>query len=212
MDDPYYNRFMSSKAPSKSHCTHTNLTLKSGTHKFEDGTTFCRDTVFKPHAHVELDPGTYYFVDGYLQVQAGASVTCPICKDQSGKGVTLVFLGDDTRMIVRGGADVDLKAPATGDLAGFVIVDHKLESDSSIRETIIRGGGNVQIEGIIYTPQWQITISGNSAINQEAKYTAVIADTFYMEGNAEFHVKAEATAAGLPDLMPEVKTVPAVIN
>ena len=38
------------------------------------------------------------------------------------------------------------------------------------------------------------------------------ADTFYMEGNAKFHIKSDAAAAGLPDLMPKIKNGPVILE
>ena len=143
--------------------------------------------------------------DGFFQVQAGASVT--------GNGVTLFFFGQNTSMEVRGGGSLDLKAPTTGDLAGFVIVDRKLDwYDPSIRETVIQGGGSLKLEGILYAPQWKVNISGNGEINQEAAFFTMIADTFYMEGNGKLNITSDATGAGFPELMPKIKNGPVMLQ
>lgn len=202
MEDPFYDKFANYSVPTV--CDHTNLLLNNGTHTLSPG-VYCGDTQLKPQAIVTLEPGLYVFKDGQLLAQAGASV--------SGNGVTLFFYGQNTRMEIRGGADVNLKAPTTGDLAGFVIVDRKLDwYDPTIRETIIQGGGNLKIEGVLYAPQWKISISGNSDINENAKFFTMVADTFYMEGNAKFHIKSDAAAAGLPDLMPKIKNGPVILE
>jgi hypothetical protein len=159
----------------------------------------------KPQAIVTMQPGLYVFRDGYLQVQAGASMT--------GNGVTLFFYGQNTSMEVRGGGELDLKAPTTGDLAGFVIVDRKLDwYDASIRETVIQGGGRIKLEGILYAPQWKINISGNGEINQESAFFTMIADSFYMEGNGRLNITSNAAAAGFPDRMPKIKNGPVILR
>ena len=202
IDDPFKKQINDQWVPST--CTHNNLQLKKGTHALSPG-VYCGNTVFKPHAHVTMAPGLYVFRDGYLQVQAGASMV--------GDGVTLFFYGQNTRMEVRGGAELDLKAPATGDLAGFVIVDRIIESyDSSIRETVIQGGGRIKLVGILYAPQWKVNISGNGEINEEADFFTLIADTFHMEGNGRLSVTSNAEAAGLPDLMPKIKNGPVMLE
>lgn len=185
-------------------CDHEDVQLKSGTHTLQPG-VYCGDTVFKPQADVTLAAGTYVFRDGELQVQAGASLT--------GTGVTLFFVGQDTRMEVRGGANIDIKAPTTGELAGFAIVDRVYTwYDTSIRETVIQGGGRIKIEGILYAPQWRMNISGNGQLNEESKFFAMIADHFYMEGNGKIFVKSDAAGAGMPEIMPKIKNGPLLLN
>lgn len=182
-------------------CDKNNLSLKNGSYTLKPG-VYCGNTVLKPQADVMLEPGTYVFRDGYLQVQAQASL--------KGEGVTLFFVGSGTHMEVRGGGNIELKAPKDGNLAGFVIVDRKY-SWNTITESEIQGGGRVKIEGIVYVPQWKLNISGNGEMNQDAKYVAMIADSFYMEGNGRLYVNADANAADLPDLMPRIKNGPRLL-
>lgn len=202
MEDPFYEKISNQWVPTS--CTHTNLQLKNGTHTLTPG-VYCGNTILKPQAEVTMQPGLYVMRDGYFQVQAGASVT--------GNGVTLFFYGQNTMMEVRGGGSLDLKAPTTGDLAGFVIVDRKLDwYDPSIRETVIQGGGRLKIEGILYAPQWKVNISGNGEINQEADFFTMIADSFYMEGNGKVNITSDAAAAGFPELMPKIKNGPVMLQ
>lgn len=182
-------------------CDYNNLNLKNGNYTLQPG-VYCGNTILRPQANVTLEPGTYIFKNGYLQVQGQASL--------SGKGVTLFFVGSGTRMDVRGGGNVELKAPKDGDLAGFVIIDRKYSWDM-IAESEIQGGGRLKIEGIIYVPQWKLNISGNGDLNQEAQYVAMIADSFYMEGNGRLYVNADAKAADLPDQMPRIKNGPRLL-
>ena len=203
IDDPFYDKFASYNA-NVGQCKETDLLLKSGTYTLTPG-TYCGDTILKPHAHVTLQPGTYNFLHGKLQVQAGASLT--------GNGVTLFFLGFDTWIEVRGGADIDLKAPDTGELAGFVLVDRKLDwYNPNIYETVIQGGGRIHLEGIVYAPQWRMNISGNGELNQDSKCFAMVADHFYMEGNGKLNVVADCDTVGLPELMPKIKSGPKMVE
>jgi Flp pilus assembly protein TadG len=202
--DPFKSKFNAYNAPETCTTANTNLQLSNATYTLNPG-VYCGNTVFKPQANVTLNPGTYVFRDGYLQVQAGATVT--------GNGVTLFFTHSGTRMEIRGGANIDLKAPATGDLAGFVIVDRVIDwYDTSIRESVVQGGGSVKIEGILYAPQWKLNIGGNGDINQTARFFTAIADSFYMEGNGKLYIQSDAAAAGLPDLMPKIKNGPLLLN
>ena len=202
IEDPFIER-LNAYHPygMSSACDHTDLNLRNGSFTLRPG-VYCGNTVLKPQADVKLEPGTYIFRDGYLQVQAQASL--------KGEGVTLFFVGSNTRMEVRGGGHVELKAPKEGDLAGFVIVDRKY-SWNSITESEIQGGGRINIVGIVYAPQWKLIISGNGDMNEEAKYVAMIADSFFMEGNGRLYVNADAQAADLPDLMPRIKYGPRLL-
>jgi Flp pilus assembly protein TadG len=202
MADPFYEQIAKQWVPTT--CQHTNLQLKNGTYTLSPG-VYCGNTILKPHAHVTLQPGLYVMRDGYFQVQAGASVT--------GNGVTLFFYGMNTMMEVRGGGSLDLKAPTSGDLTGFVIVDRKIDwYDPSIRETVIQGGGRLKIEGILYAPQWKVNISGNGEINQKAGFFTMIADSFYMEGNGKLNITSDAASSGFPELMPKIKNGPVILE
>lgn len=200
MADPFVEHFRAHR-PDTEVCEYNNVQLKSGTYALKPG-VYCGDTVLKPHAHVTLEPGNYVFKGGYLEIQGQASLT--------GKGVMLYFTGDDTQLIIRGGGEVDLKAPAEGDYAGFVIAEPDSFS-SAIRETVIQGGGRIRIEGVLYAPKWRVNIGGNGDMNQESKYFAMIADHFYMEGNGRLYIQANPNDVQLPDLMPRIKTGPRLL-
>lgn len=200
MSDPF-EEFFRSHRPASLECTHTDLQLKNGTFVLQPG-VYCGDTVLKPHAEVTMQPGLYVFKGGYLEIQGQAAL--------AGKSVTLYFNGEDTRMIIRGGGHVDLKAPAEGEYAGFVIAEPRAYF-GGIRESVIQGGGRIRIEGVLYAPDWRMNIGGNGEMNQESKYFAMIADHFYMEGNGRLYIQSNAKDAQLPDLMPRIKTGPRLL-
>ncbi len=200
LDDPFKDRFGYDPA-SGAECQHTNMVLKSGTYELTPG-VYCGNTVLKPQANVTMRHGLYIFKGGYLEVQGQASL--------KGDGVTLYFNGNKSQFIVRGGGSAELKAPREGEYAGFVLVEPNPVSDD-VRETIIQGGGRLKIEGVLYAPKWRINISGNGDMNQEAKYFAMIADHFYMEGNGRLYIQSDANGADLPDLMPRIKSGPRLL-
>jgi len=203
LEDPFREKFLTYNPPS-GECTFTDLELKSGVHTLSPG-IYCGNTVLKPNAYVTLQPGTYVFRNGYLEVQGQSSLTA--------RDTTLFFSGYDTRLVVRGGGNIDLRAPETGQLAGFAIVDRKTDwSNSNIYETIIQGGGRIKMEGIVYAPQWRVNISGNGGMNEESSCFAMIADHFYLEGNGRLNVRSSCEEAGLPQLMPKIKSGPQLLQ
>ena len=198
MSDPFAAKF-AANYPASDVCDHSNVSLKSGTFVLEPG-VYCGDTVLKPQADVTFLPGVYVFKDGYLEVQGGASAR--------GEDVTFFFDGDETRLVIRGGGDIDLKAPSEGPYAGFVLIDRETSSSFSVRETVIQGGGRIKLVGVLYAPGWRINISGNGELNEESHYFAMVADHFYMEGNGQLHVRSDFAEAGLPGVMPRIKSGP----
>lgn len=196
--DPFAAKFAASY-PDADVCDHDNVELKSGSFELSPG-VYCGNTVLKPQADVTFLPGIYVFKGGYLEVQGGASA--------HGTDVSFFFEGSDTRLIVRGGGDIDLKAQESGEYAGFVIVDRKETSHEAVTETVIQGGGDIKLEGILYAPAWRMNISGNGEMNAESHYFAMVADHFYMEGNGRLHIKSDYASAGLPGLMPKIKSGP----
>jgi Flp pilus assembly protein TadG len=201
-EDPFAEKF-ASLSPATS-CTKTNTQLKSGTHTIEPG-TYCGGLSLKPQADVTFKPGLYVIKDGTFEVQAGATAT--------GEGVTFYFIGSGTKFEVRGGAGVNFKAPAenaTAGVPGFLFVQHKSASPGA--EMIIQGGGSIKMEGVLYAPTWRVNISGNGEVNQDSKFWAMVADSFYMEGNGKLYINSDAPAVGLPDIMPKIPTGPLILE
>ena len=159
----------------------------------------------KPQANVTFRPGLYVIKDGTFEVQAGATAT--------GEGVTFYFIGSGTTFEVRGGASINFKAPAenaTAGVPGFVFVQNKSASPGA--EMIIQGGGSIKMEGVLYAPTWRVNISGNGEVNQDSKFWAMVADSFYMEGNGKLYINSDAPAVGLPDIMPKIPTGPLILE
>ena len=198
--DPFASKW-SNYQPENTTCEYTDQTYKNGIYTMRPG-VYCGNTVLKPQADVRMMPGLYVFRGGYLEVQGQASL--------SGDAVTLYFDGNNTRMIVRGGGNIDIKAPDSGEFAGFVMMEPNA-ADTNIRETIIQGGGRIKMEGVLYAPYWRVSVSGNGDINETSKYFAMIANHYYMEGNGSIYIQSNAESAQLPDLMPRIKTGPRLL-
>lgn len=200
LPDPFEQKFASYSPPSGP-CKANGLQLSNGNHTLTPG-TYCGGIEIKPQANVDFQPGLYIIKDGVLKIQAGSSAT--------GTGVAFYFTGTGTQLDVKGGGNIDFKAPTSGDFAGFVLVQDRTSNPGS--ETAIQGGGRVKLEGVVYAPTWRINIGGNGVLNDESEYFAMVADSFYMEGNGKLHVRSNAAAAGLPNLMPKIPTGPLLLQ
>ena len=201
-EDPFAAKFSSFSYSAS--CTKTNTDLKSGAYTLEPG-TYCGGITVRPQATVTFKPGLYVIKGGEFEVQAGSSV--------SGTDVTFYFTGSGTSFEVRGGGNMDFRAPkadATAGVPGFLFIQDKTSNPGA--EMIIQGGGRVKMEGVLYAPTWRVNISGNGEINQDSKFLAMIADSFYMEGNGKLYINSDAPAVGLPDLMPKIPTGPLILE
>ena len=201
MEDPFAAKFASTYPDGN--CSASDLELKNGTHTLSPG-IYCGGIRVRVGANVTMSPGTYLIKNGELSIDSQASLT--------GRGVSIIFRGSDTRLAIKSGANFVVTAPTSGTYAGFALVDRRLSSMSTIRETVVQGGGRIKIEGILYAPQWRVNISGNGEINQDSQFFAMVADHFYMEGNGKLHVKSNNVAVNMPDLMPKIKTGPTLLE
>jgi|GEM_PF-1216765 Flp pilus assembly protein TadG len=143
---------------------------------------------------VELvDGGLYVFRDGPLDVQAHATL--------KGEEVAIVFDGDDTtRLVTQAGADIITSARTTGSFRGLAFAQHPSSVPAS--ENLVIGGGEIEINGIMYFPKQPLKVTGNGDIGTNAAQFAIIADTISIEGNGQLRIKIGQNYAttGLPDL------------
>jgi hypothetical protein len=116
---------------------------------------------------VTFSSGTYFFYNGTIRINNGASVT--------GTGVTLVLLGN-TNITINGG--FNLSAPTSnGDLSGVLIDD---QATGSVN---IGGNGTIKLGGAMYFPNTSVSIGGTTQPDNTT-CSEVIAKTLTITGNA----------------------------
>ena len=166
--------------------------------------SFCGGLTLRAGVYVEFRPGIYVF-NKSLNIGSNSSVNAP-------EGVTFYFpkgqTQNDTELTVQGGANLILRAPTEGPLAGMAIVQPEIKnytgtSRRALKHTII-GGGEIDILGAIYTPQAKLYISGNGDINANSNYFSIIADIIEIEGNGFLSIAADSKSSenDMPDLPP----------
>jgi hypothetical protein len=69
-------------------------------------------------------------------------------------------------------------------------------------ENLVIGGGEIEINGIMYFPKQPLKITGNGEVGTKAAQFAIIADTISIEGNGQLRIKIGQNYAttGLPEL------------
>lgn len=201
LPDPFKD--LHSTPSSASSCTFTNKRLNNGLHTLTPG-TYCGGLELKPQAIATMLPGVYVIKDGILNVQAQSHLI--------GSDVVFYFTGSNTGISVQGGGEMTLRGRKEGNTyEGFLFIQDEMSNPGGQRVDI-QGGGNVKMEGILYTPTWQVSIGGNGTVNQHAKFWVMVADSFYMEGNGTLHIRSDAASIGLPNLMPRIKNGPVILN
>lgn len=182
--------FVPMQAPNSYEPVYTNTSIKK-----QDGSKILSPGIYdggleiRTHAEVTLNPGVYVVKDGPLEVASQAELW--------GENIVFYFTGSNTNLIVMSGADVKLTPRESGPYKGFLFVQDP--ASNAGETTKIQGGGSIDMSGILYTPTWTVEIGGNGDINEDASYWAMIADTFYMRGNGELHVKSHPD---IEDLLP----------
>jgi Flp pilus assembly protein TadG len=137
--------------------------------------------------------GIYVFKNGPLNVQAHGTLM--------GDKVAILFTGNDTtRLITQAGADIIASARTESPFRGIIFAQEPTSIPQS--ENLIIGGGEININGIMYFPTQPLKVTGNGEIGTNAAQFAIIADTISIEGNGQLKIKIGQNYAstGLPDL------------
>jgi Flp pilus assembly protein TadG len=137
--------------------------------------------------------GIYVFRDGPLEIQSQGTLL--------GTNVVVLFDGDDTtRLVTQAGASIVTSARSTGTFQGIAFAQHPSSVPAS--PNLIIGGGEVQINGIMYFPEQALKITGGGDIGTNAAQFAIMADTIAIEGNGELRIKIgqDYQSTGLPAL------------
>ena len=156
-------------------------------------------------ADVTLEPGVYH-VWGDLEFTSFANVT--------GEDVTLILKGTSNRLMIRDGAQVDLKAPSTGLTAGLVFWQTHLDfwsyvmgrgtpqpnGASAISE--ISSGGGLNITGTAYFPNHELVITSSSPVASQSPATSFIAYRIKFAGRSNTQVHVDHEKGGIPPMLP----------
>jgi hypothetical protein len=142
---------------------------------------------------VQLEQGqVYVFRDGPLEIQGGTL---------QGEQVVVLLQGNDsTRLVTQAGASIVTSAPTSGPFQGIAFAQHP--SSVPAQPNLIIGGGEMQINGIMYYPEQPLKITGGGDIGTNAAQFAIMADIISIEGNGLLRIKIgqDYASAGLPDL------------
>jgi Flp pilus assembly protein TadG len=177
-------------------CTYTNHaqinTATTVTTNISPG-VYCGGLSIKK-GKVQLETnGIYVFRNGALDIQSQGRL--------QGTSVVVLFDGDNTsRLVTQAGASIVTSARSSGTFQGIAFATDPATVPTS--PNLIIGGGEIQINGIMYFPEQALKITGNGDVGTNAAQFAIMADTIAIEGNGQLNIKIgqDYQSTGLPAL------------
>ena len=176
--------------PAVGPCTYNNLQIASKTMTLQPG-VYCGGISFSGSSNITFAPGIYIIKDGPI-VESGAS-------SYTGNGVTFFLTGQGAGIQLSGQANWHVVAPTTGTLRGFVIfLDPNGPSGLPARTSSLSGNSELYLEGIVYLPQQQVSVTGNGEVLSPSPYTSYIADTLSFTGNGQLVINNDTSKTAVP--------------
>lgn len=121
-----------------------------------------------------VDGGVYVVRDGALRINSNAEVT--------GKNVLIYLTGNGAELRINGGAKLTLSAPATGTYKGVLI--YQDASSTNVADNDLNGNAESVLSGIVYTPRYKLTISGNTSLGKAGTALSLIASRIEFTGSS----------------------------
>jgi len=182
--------------------------------------TYC-DPLTIDGANITFEPGIYQFLH---------SLTFKNSAEVHAKDVTLVLHGKATSVEIETGAQVYLKAPAKGEMAGlsivqgdqdyFAIFDRIIPDDEGFEQSVVQSdtisrlqsGGHLDVIGTVYLPDQHLEVSGTSTFGARALSTSFIANSVHFKEKTRTNLAVNHQAEGLPPIEPRVEEAQRLIR
>jgi len=153
--------------------------------------TYCGGMEIKSD-DVDFAPGIYHILDGPLRFHVKGDIEA--------EGVTFLLDGEIKDFEVKSESSVTLIAPDTGPTAGVAIAQRASmqtggNGNSALLARII---GTLNVEGVIYMPSFDLTLSKSGGGATKSPYLQLIANRLIMDGNASLLVDFDESATSLP--------------
>ena len=153
-------------------CFMTDATINTDT-VLQPNKTYCGKITLSGSAKITLQAGTYYFKGAELKLANSASI--------SGTGVMIYLDATSTVDFVSSGT-INLQAPQNGPYRGILFFQSRATSTTSVNK--ITGSPNMVLDGAIYMPKSELSMTGSGSILVKSGY--VVADKFSFGGSANF--------------------------
>ena len=149
---------------------------------------YCGGVRIRADADVHLEPGTYVFKNGALEIELGGRIY--------GKGVGLFFTGEGAVFNFKPQSIVHLTAPTDGIMAGMLMMEDRARAGT---ETYSILSANARtLLGTIYLPNGRLQVDSIMPIADDSAYTAIVARYLRMSGSPRLVLNANYSMTDVP--------------
>lgn len=199
VDDP----FKDLEVPTAYGCDYTNAIYKKGKFVLMPG-TYCGGINIEAHAEILFWPGLYIIKDGEFRIAAHTVV--------KGLGVTFYLIGNNTKVTIVSGSNVDLVAPAFGDYAGILFAQDPASNPGETN--LIAGGADIKLVGALYFPTQILSVTSTSSFGANSPLMPLIAWRIDFSGTSDTTIRFDPSLLGgnLDMPMPTTRPQPRLLN
>ncbi|MDF1586097.1 TadG family pilus assembly protein, partial [Marinimicrococcus flavescens] len=133
-------------------------------------------------------PGIYVMKDGALESSGGSSL--------GGHGVGFYLTGPKASVQLTGGGRIDLSAPTSGPMAGFVFATGPDVPAGTSNK--LAGGGQMRFAGALYFPRQDLTLSGGSEGLSPSPFTVIVGRRINITGGGTLRFGADSAHPTVP--------------
>ena len=175
------------EAPLYGGCNHHDASYHNASATLNEG-VYCGGLAIDGKSDITLNPGTYIIKDGPFSLKGSAKV--------SGVDVTIFLTGEDAVVNLKAKTELDLAAPAAGDLAGVLFFQDRNFGGTHDW----KGKAATRLQGVIYFPEGTLESKNSNSITPENSCTVLIAKTLEFQSNsgARIDVSNSDCRGGLP--------------
>jgi len=189
--------------PTSYGCDYLNKVYKKDTFVASPG-TYCGGINIEAQGNVTFSPGLYIIENGEFRIAAQTVA--------KGNGVTFYLVGNNTKVTIVSGSDVDLVAPTSGDYAGILFAQ---DPDSNPGETnVIEGNAGITLVGALYFPTQILNVSSDSPFGANSPLMPLIAWRIDFSGTSTTTIRFDPSllGGGINMPMPTTHPSPRLIN
>ncbi len=173
--------------PASAKCDFTNKTV-SGLITFLNPGVYCGGIRITNMANVLFKPGTYIIKDGELKSDLGGILAA--------KGVTFIFVGNNSRFNFDATTIIGFSAPETGAYAGILFYQDPAAPSQATFEVSSKDAGTLL--GTIYLPKGIFKVHAANKIGEKSAYTVIVARKLDIGATADLVINADYALTKVP--------------